>query len=100
MDDAMPGLVFGAPGFAFGRAPKPASAQLAGSPAPHEDQVWHELPDPSGVAPYRLDLEAVLGDAAVSAIARSGRLVFHTVGDTGGIDNAAPQQIVAYWLEK
>ena len=26
--------------------------------------------------------------------------MFHTVGDTGGIDNAWPQQIVAYWMEK
>jgi hypothetical protein len=45
-------------------------------------------------------LAEVLGEDAVAAIAKSGRLVFHTVGDTGGIDNAFPQQIVAYWMEQ
>ena len=94
------GFVFGAPGFEFGRPARSASAQLSGPKTPHEKQVWHDLPAPTGEAPYRLDLEAVLGTEAVAAIASSGRLVFHTVGDTGGIDNASPQQIVAYWMEK
>ena len=94
------GFVFGAPGFEFGRDSGSASEQLTAPKAPHEEQVWHRLPTPTGKSPYRLDLEAVIGKDAVTAIAKSGRLVFHTVGDTGGIDNAWPQQIVAYWMEK
>ena len=94
------GFAFGAPGFAFGRPSRSASEQLSGPQPPHEKQVWHDLPQPTGAAPYRLDLEAVLGHEAVAAITNAGQLVFHTVGDTGGIDNAWPQQIVAYWMGK
>ena len=94
------GFVFGAPGFAFGRHSRSASEQLAGPKTPHEKQVWHDLPAPTGKPPYHLDLKAVLGKEAVAAIAKSGRLVFHAVGDTGGIDNQWPQQIVAHWMEK
>jgi len=94
--------VFGAPGFEFGRPEKSASEQLTAdrSEGPHEKQVWHELPAPTGKSPYRLELASVIGNDAVAAIGKSGRLVFHTIGDTGGIDNAWPQLIVAHWMDK
>jgi acid phosphatase type 7 len=92
MDQGGAGFVLGAPGFEFGRESRSASEQLTGPKTPHEMQAWHDLPAPTGEAPYRLDLEAVLGKDAVAAIANSGRLVFHTVGDTGGIDNAWPRR--------
>jgi hypothetical protein len=94
------GFVFGAPGFEFGRPSRSASEQLTNPRTPHEKQVWHDLPAPTGKSPYRLELKSVVGKDAVAAIAKSGRLVFHTVGDTGGIDNAYPQQIVANWMAK
>jgi len=94
------GFTFGAAGFEFGRPSRSASEQLNAPKTPHEKQVWHDLPAATGIPPYRLDLDAVLGKNAVAAIAKAGRLVFHTVGDTGGIDNSAPQLIVSQWMEK
>jgi hypothetical protein len=94
------GFRFGEPGFEFGRRVKSASQQLSDPKTPHEKEVFHELPDPTGDPPYRLDLAKVLGKDAVAAIAKAGRLVFHAVGDTGGIDYAFPQRIVAHWMEK
>ena len=99
VDGGSAGFVFGAPGFVFGRPAGSASEQLNNAKTPHEKQVWHELPPPTGKPPYRLELAAVLGEQAVAAIAKAGRLVLHTVGDTGGIDNPYPQLIVAQWLE-
>jgi hypothetical protein len=94
------GFVFGAPGFAFAQQVGSASQQLSGPKGPHEKEVFHALPKPTGAPPFRLDLEAVIGKNAVDLMLTTGRLVFHAVGDTGGIDNAYPQQIVAYWMEQ
>ena len=65
------GFVFGAPGFVFGRPVGSASEQLNDAKAPHEKQVWHELPPPTGKPPFRLELAAVLGEQAVAAIAEA-----------------------------
>src|SRR4051794_3434212 len=90
----------GGRGFVFARPIRSASAQLAGGPAGHEVQVFHDLPTATGEPPFRLELATVLGQAAVDVIATAGEIVFHTVGDTGGIDNQVPQQIVAMWMER
>jgi hypothetical protein len=71
MYEGAAGFAFGAPGFEFGRPSRSASEQLNAPKTPHEKQVWHDLPAPTGEAPYRLDLEAVLGKNAVAAIAKS-----------------------------
>jgi hypothetical protein len=49
--------------------------------APHFP--FQPLPQPNGTPPFRFDLGQLLHPDAVSNIASSGALVFHTIGDTG-----------------
>lgn len=56
-------------------------------------QVFHPLPTPTGPAPYHLSLSSVLPPEQIESIRTSGRLIFHTTGDTGGIKSPEPQQI-------
>ena len=67
------------------------SPVFAGSP-------FQPLPAPTGAAPYRLDLEAVVPDA-VAVARRAGGIAFHMVGDTGGVQDPDPQTLVARGLE-
>ncbi|HEY1987339.1 MAG TPA: metallophosphoesterase [Terracidiphilus sp.] len=57
-------------------------------------QVLEPIPAPR-VNPPVFDLTSVLPAAAVAQIQSSGSLVFHSVGDTGGIIRAEPQLAVA-----
>ncbi len=59
-----------------------------------EIQVLEPIPKPR-VSPPILPLANVLSQATVNAIAASGQLVIHCVGDTGGIERAEPQLAVA-----
>jgi hypothetical protein len=70
----------------------------AGGPPPPR-QVVQPLPPPTGAPPFRLGLEAVIGAEAVAAIEQAGTLVFHTVGDTGGVKSPESQEIVTMWME-
>jgi hypothetical protein len=58
-------------------------------------QPFMPLPAPRGPRPYRLELADVLPAGAVSAIERAGHLRFHSVGDSGGVPDPAPQHAVA-----
>ena len=51
------------------------------------------IPPPRSVTP--MDLSAVIGADATQKIQSSGKIVFHTVGDTGGIHNPEFQFAVA-----
>ena len=51
------------------------------------------IPPARSTAP--MDLAAVIGAAATQAIENSGKITFHTVGDTGGIHNPEFQFAVA-----
>jgi len=66
----------------------------------HPHHTFQALPLPTGSAPYHLQLEDVLSEDRINAIKSSGKLVFHTVGDTGGIQSGSSQNIVALHLEK
>jgi hypothetical protein len=44
---------------------------------------FQPLPTPTGPAPYRFDLSQLLHADEVAKITAAGKLVFHTVGDTG-----------------
>ena len=57
------------------------------------NQTFEPLPPPTGAYPYRLALEEIVPAAQAQRL--QSKLVFHAVGDTGGIQNANPQQIVA-----
>jgi hypothetical protein len=57
-------------------------------------QAFQALPKPLGQPPYHYELEAVI--PGITALAtKQGSLVFHCVGDTGGINNPAFQTAVA-----
>ncbi|HLW64043.1 MAG TPA: metallophosphoesterase [Gemmataceae bacterium] len=60
---------------------------------------WFDLPPATGVPPYRLDLASILSDDHYKKITRSKRLVFHTVGDTGGVNTTTYQQHVESFME-
>jgi hypothetical protein len=68
-------------------------------PGTRSNQPTLPLPRPTGKYPYRMDLAEVLGPAAVSEVTSSGKLVFHCVGDTGGVVSANAQQIVANHMQ-
>ncbi len=60
------------------------------------DTRFRELPKPSGAPPYHLRLEdAIPGGNPVSNLQNTGPLVFQATGNTGGIQNPAPQERVA-----
>ena len=59
-----------------------------------ELQSNEPIPAPR-VSPPVMDLSAVLPAADIAAITAAGKLVFHSVGDTGGIVKAEPQLAVA-----
>lgn len=49
------------------------------------------IPDP---ADLRLSLDAIVAPAKIQAINQAQKIVFHTVGDTGGIRDGAAQETV------
>ncbi|WP_419728830.1 metallophosphoesterase family protein [Lichenicola sp.] len=67
------------------------SPQFKGSP-------FQPLPAPTGVSPFRLDLEEIVPDA-VAAARKAGGIAFHMVGDTGGVQDPNPQTLVANGME-
>jgi calcineurin-like phosphoesterase family protein len=66
---------------------------------PRGNQKFQDLPAPRGDAPYHLSLDDVLSPREIEKIKNDGNLTFHCVGDTGGVKNPAPQQLVAYAME-
>jgi hypothetical protein len=66
----------------------------ASVPTSVEIQTLEPIPKPR-VSPPILSVAAVLSQPTVNAIAGSGQLVIHCVGDTGGIERAEPQLAVA-----
>lgn len=69
----------------------------------HGQQVrvtsYRELPDPTGPAPYHLDLQDVLAPEVYADVEANQRLVFHLNGDVGGIGQPMQQQLVATFME-
>jgi len=64
------------------------------SPLTHSTQSFQPLPPPLGQPPYHYDLESVLPGIGAQA-ATNGKIVFHCVGDTGGIKRPDYQTNVA-----
>jgi len=69
-------------------------------PAPATRQNEEPLPQPTGQSPYHLSLDHILPAATVQAIQSSGKLIFHIVGDTGGVKSGQDQEIVANHMEQ
>ena len=64
------------------------------SPLTHRTQRFQPLPPPLGEPPYHYDLQSSLPDISRKT-GKTGSIVFHTVGDTGGVKNADYQAAVA-----
>ncbi|HXM57433.1 MAG TPA: metallophosphoesterase [Candidatus Dormibacteraeota bacterium] len=79
--------------------PVPERLTAVRTPAARTHQQPRPLPRPTGPFPYRLDLGQVLGPAALQQVTDGGKLVFHCVGDTGGVRDGNPQQIVANHMQ-
>ena len=60
----------------------------------HSTQRFQPLPPPLGQPAYRYDLESVLPGIGAQAVT-NGKIVFHCVGDTGGIKHPDYQTHVA-----
>jgi hypothetical protein len=71
-----------------------SAGEIAADTALKEEQVTEPIPAPR-VEPPVMDLSAVLPASAIAAIQEAGQLVFHAVGDTGGVVKAEPQLAVA-----
>jgi hypothetical protein len=91
-------IVNGSNGHTFGRI-RPNTQSVAIHQSPPRDTHFRELPQPTGAAPYRLDLKDVLSADDYNAIVSRGRMIFHLNGDMGGIQYAVPQEIVAEGME-
>jgi acid phosphatase type 7 len=66
---------------------------------PTGNQKFQDLPPPTGDAPYHLSLDDVLSPNEIKKINSDRHITFHCTGDTGGIKNPVPQQLVAYSIE-
>jgi acid phosphatase type 7 len=75
-----------APGCSFAADRLPASFQIIVDPQKNPPQPWRDLPPPTGALPFHLSLDSVLSAEAMQSIESSGTLVFHAVGDTGGVN--------------
>ena len=61
--------------------------------------VFQPPPPPTGVAPFHLDLKSILPSPQYDNIVQSQRMVFHTVGDTGGVKSPQDQTLVAMHMD-
>lgn len=84
----------------FGADPLPAGFQTIVDPNKHPLQPWRDLPPATGLPPFHLSLDTVLSAEALQTIQKSGRLVFHSVGDTGGVNTPTQIENVASYMEK
>ena len=77
----------------------PPGFQTEKDPRGKGSGTWFDLPPATGAPPYRVDLSTVIGEHAVAQISSRKRMVFHTVGDTGGVNTTTYQQQVATYME-
>ena len=68
-------------------------------PKEHRDQSFRKLPKPTGKAPFRLDLKAIIPPADYQTIVKKKKLTFHFNGDMGGIKQGMDQELVAKGME-
>ncbi|MGO4711986.1 metallophosphoesterase family protein [Bradyrhizobium sp. 2TAF24] len=79
--------------------PKPKHSQAHSGVSPlhpvsHRNVSYQPLPRPLGLPPYHYDLSESFPDIA-AAIAQDKKMVFHVVGDTGGVQDGEFQSNVA-----
>jgi hypothetical protein len=74
--------------------PAPANADQVSERRGESSQDFRPPPVQSNRKPYHLDLAAVLPQRT-QAIRQAGKICFHTVGDTGGVNGLGAQENVA-----
>jgi hypothetical protein len=84
---------------AFGAHRLPVNFQTIVDPDKHPPQPWRDLPPPPGNPPFHLALESILAPASIDSINQSGKLVFHAVGDTGGVNTPTQIENVTTYME-
>lgn len=57
------------------------------------------LPRPTRNPPYHLSLDEILSPVQIENIHSSGQMVFHVVGNTGGVNWPQAQEIVAIYMQ-
>jgi hypothetical protein len=93
------GRRFHAPRTPSGFTTDPAGFQTEKDPRGKGTNAWFDLPQPTGSSPFRMDLSTVLTPAEIAKINADERMVFHAVGDTGGVNTTTYQQQVATYME-
>jgi hypothetical protein len=93
------GRRFHAPRAPSGFTSDPPGFQTEKDPRGKGSDSWFDLPPPTGIAPFHLDLAAVLSKDVMDKIISDKRMVFHSVGDTGGVNTTTYQQHVATYME-
>lgn len=78
---------------------RPQDIRAQRQPSSYGHQPFRPLPAPTGAPPYHLELAHILPPDEIKAITDTGRLVFHIVGDTGGVKTPVPQENVARQME-
>jgi hypothetical protein len=84
-------------GFAAPRLPQ--NFQTVIDPNTHPLQPWRDLPPPTGLPPFRMTLDSILSHDSIASIVDSGTMVFHSVGDTGGVNTPTQIENVAKYME-
>src|SRR5271169_6008517 len=87
-------------GRTFSADPTPSGFHTVVDPSKNPSQPWRDLPAPTGLAPFHLSLDSVLSAEAMTTINTSGTMVFHSVGDTGGVNTPTQIENVASYMEK
>src|SRR5579883_217713 len=93
------GRRFGATRGAHAFTTDPPGFQTEKDPPGKHVGKWFDLPPATGIPPYRLDVASILPDEIYKKIMKKKRLVFHTVGDTGGVNTTTYQQHVESYME-
>jgi hypothetical protein len=88
------GFVFANPTYTADNFYQYSAGDIEADAGIQEEQVTEPIPAPR-VNPPVMDLSTVLPAAAIAQIQSAGQLVFHSVGDTGGIVKPDPQLAVA-----
>jgi hypothetical protein len=84
-------------GFAVPRLPQDFRTVI--DPGKHPLQPWRDLPPPTGLPPFHMSLDSILSADAIALITNSGKMVFHSVGDTGGVNTPTQVDNVATYME-
>jgi len=88
-----------APGRAFAVPRLPQDFHCVIDPSKHPLQPWRDLPPPTGLPPFHMSLDSILSPDAIALITSSGKMVFHSVGDTGGVNTPTQVDNVVTYME-